>query len=428
MRTSWFLAVLWLSSAHAEPRQFQVDVFPAQVQLRLDEQPVRSSGPGLYQVEREQIAAKGPHEKVAFRFCLEGWQDEIVLLSWNDLLGPLEPIRLQPASLMAYLSCYPAPILGTLALALLGSAWLWRATRQAKIWHDRDQALQDRQASSAVSDPFIGHSLGRFLITRKLGAGGMANVYLGESIESGSLVAIKVVRPEELDAEFEARFRREIEVSCKLQHPHIVSVQGGGTERGLPYLIMDYIRGFTVDSFITDQGLPIAQVKQWLPQLCEALEYAHQSGIVHRDLKPSNIMIDEHGKLLLMDFGLARSRDASTLTATGMALGTPAYVAPELLGEVSTKITLTPLCDQYSLGVMVYEWLCGKLPIDSDDPARLAFLHITKPPIPIRTYRPELSEKLEATLARMLEKDPGHRFPSVGQACHELMLALPAED
>ena len=379
---------------------------------------------GAYRIGREQLPVGSRLQKVPFRFSAPGWKEEVLQLSWSDLSQPLPAVELQPDSLSAFL--YQRPLL-SMAAALSGGLGLFgllRSWRRARHLEQQEDQLQGRVAGAHLHDPMLGRELGGYRLTRLLGGGGMANVYLGlpcPALEESQGVAIKVIRPEKLDADFEARFQREIEVCSRLRHPHIVALLKHGQQDGLRYLVMQVVVGETLDRKMTVSGLKSAQIARWLPQLVSALDYAHGLGVIHRDLKPSNILIDENDQLFLMDFGLARSHDLATLTATGMALGTPAYVPPEFLGQ--QKVVLTPGSDQYSLGVMLYEWFSGERPFVSNSPMQLAFMRLTDAPRPLREICPQLPERLEEVLLRMLSVDPEERFPSVLEAAQQVYAA-----
>jgi len=416
---------LGLASAWAQPLELQFQTRPATVQLALGQTAVPALGPGHFQVTREQLGTRSKQEKATFRFFAPGWKDQTLQLSWADLSEPLPPVVLEPASLSAWMALYPIPFgaasLGLL-MAVLGLARNWKRSH----WLSQQESeLSQRRAGSQLEDPLLGRVLAGYRVSKLLGGGGMANVYLGlpiPSLDESSAVAIKVIRPEKLDPEFEARFQREIAVCSQLRHPHIVSVLQSGEEAGLKFLVLQYVRGETLDQKLTGEGLPQAKIRTWLPQLVSALQYAHDRGVVHRDLKPSNLMVDEQDQLFLMDFGLARNQDVSTLTATGMALGTPAYVPPEFLME--QKISITPQADQYSLGIMLYEWFTGQRPFVSHNPMKLAFMRLTEAPRPLRALAPDLPKALEDTLLRMLARDPSQRFASLHEAASPIYQSL----
>ena len=427
---AWLTALLLGGAVQAQPRSLKMRFFPEQARLRIEEQEIARDASGGFTISREQVPSRDVRGKVLFRFSAPGWKDQSRYWSWNDLAEPLEEVRLEPASLAAYASLYPGRLAGGSLAALAVLAWLFRRGRRARELERQDEILSSYMASANLTDPLLLCTLGGYRLVKKLGSGGMSDVYLGlpqSDLDEGRARAVKVMREGDNSHEFSRRFEREVLISSQLRHPHIVRVHGGGAHEGMHYLVMDRVQGKTLTALIRPEGSSLSQVAGWLESLVDALEYAHGLGVVHRDLKPDNVMIDESGRLLLMDFGLARNQEVATVTATGLAMGTPAYIAPEQLSGGSHKADLTPQSDQYSLGVMVYELLSGRRPFEADDPLTMIYLHLHEDPQPIRTHRPELGVGLEETLARMLKKDPAERFASVREAGEALRHALTQE-
>lgn len=423
----WLIWLLLAAAAGAEPRPLLLRVFPPQTQLRIEEQVIAGDPYAGFVVSREQLPSRDNRGKVLFQFSAPGWTGQNCYWSWNDLEQPLGELRLQPASLSAYWSLYPGRLAGAGLLTVAALLGLVRRERRTRELERQDEILSGYMASANLTDPLLLCTLGGYRLVKRLGSGGMSDVYLGLpqlDLDESQARAIKVMRAGDHGHEFSRRFEREILISSQLRHPHIVRVYGGGVHEGMHFLVMERVHGGTLTSFIGGQGLTPAQSLGWLDSLVEALHYAHELGVVHRDLKPDNVMIDESGHLRLMDFGLARNQEVATVTATGLAMGTPAYIAPEQLSGGSHKADLTPLSDQYSLGVLVYEMLSGHRPFEADDPMTMVYSHLQVKPEPIRTHRPELSAALEAALQRMLSKNPADRFASVREAGEALRLAL----
>ncbi len=421
----WLVGCL-LVSAGAEPRPLQLRVFPPQTQLRIEDAEIPTDASGRFTVGREQLPSRDSRGKVIFHFLAPGWKEQSRFWSWNDLNGPLGEVRLQPASLSAYWTLYPGRLAGGLLLSVAVLVWLNRRGRRVRELERQDEILSGYMASANLADRLLLCTLAGYRLVKKLGSGGMSDVYLAlpqSDLDESKARAIKVMREDENGHEFSRRFEREVLISSQLRHPHIVRVYSGGVHEGLHYLVMDRVEGKTLTGLIRGQGLSVDQFLTWLDSLVEALDYAHGRGVVHRDLKPDNIMIENNGNLLLMDFGLARNQEVATVTATGLAMGTPAYIAPEQLGGTH-KADLTPHSDQYSLGVLVYEMLSGCRPFEADDPLTMIYKHLQEEPEPIRTHRPDFSAGLEETLARMLKKNPAERFASVRQAGEALRRAL----
>jgi len=274
---------------------------------------------------------------------------------------------------------------------------------------------------------------GRYLITCKLGEGGMGSVYraLDRNIESD--VVIKIPRQAMMeDPEFAGRFTREIRSLVKLSHPHIVKVTDVGEWDGLPFAVMQFLPGGSLEDQLPTgpDGQPIpgdpGMVSRWLFPVAEAIDYVHAQGYVHRDVKPGNILFDAEGHAFLSDFGVAKvlassagARASQTaVTGAGMVLGTPEYMAPELImGE-----PFDGRVDQYALAVTVYELLCGRRPFEDETKTRVLVLHTTKAPPRLTEWCPALPERISQAVLRGLAKDPNERYPN----CVALAVAVAA--
>lgn len=263
-----------------------------------------------------------------------------------------------------------------------------------------------------------GHKLGQYQLLQLLGVGGMGAVYRGYQESLKREVAVKVMTPQLVhDPDYIARFMREAETAARLEHSHIVPVYDYGTEGPVSYIVMRLLTGGTLDARLRQQvaqrgQLPSpGEVTEWLMQIAQALDYAHQQGVIHRDIKPSNVMFDRQGDAYLVDFGIAKLLHAtSVLTTTGAAIGTPAYMAPEQWRAEEP----TPATDQYAVAVMTYTLLCGHLPFDAPTPYGFMHKHLTERPAPVQTFRPDLPAEVTTALERALAKTPEERFPSVG--------------
>lgn len=231
-----------------------------------------------------------------------------------------------------------------------------------------------------ASDDLINQVLGRgqYAIRSVLGRGGMATVYLARQASMDRDVAVKVMAAELADDEqFVARFEHEAQLIARLQHPHILPVIDFGREDKHIYIVMQLVRGGSLDDRLSRGPLPLPLAARMLGQIASALTFAHEQGIVHRDLKPNNVLLDERDNAYLTDFGIAKMLAGTTkLTATGNILGTPAYMAPEQWrGElVDARI------DIYSLGIMLYEMVLGQLPFSGDTPYTLMYKHFNDAP------------------------------------------------
>jgi predicted Ser/Thr protein kinase len=253
---------------------------------------------------------------------------------------------------------------------------------------------------------------GRYRVGRRLGEGGMAIVYAGHDLSLGRDVAIKTLRPQyAADKSFRARFAREGRAAASLSHPNIIDVFDVGDEGDTPYLVMELIRGQPLKAIIAAEApFHPDDVAELLEQIGGALDYAHAKGYVHRDVKPGNILVDEHGRARIVDFGIAKGLADSDLTETGGGFGTVGYLSP----EQAEGLMATPASDIYALGVVAYEMLTGKLPFWADTPVGVAMQHINEPPPPPSRVLAGAPTRVDEVVLRALDKDPTRRWPSAG--------------
>ncbi|MDW8214868.1 MAG: serine/threonine-protein kinase, partial [Roseiflexaceae bacterium] len=270
----------------------------------------------------------------------------------------------------------------------------------------------------SATTPLIGATIGNYEIQALIGSGGMATVYRGFDQNLGRAVAIKILSEEaRAHPGFVDRFRQEARIIANLRHPNIVQVYDFGVHNGMPYMVQELLPGPTLEQRITDavrsgRFLPPDEVIAITRQLAAALDAAHAAGVIHRDVKPANAMWNTLGDLVLTDFGIARSTLASgNQTQVGMVVGTPGYLSP----EQAQGLPVTPASDIYSLGVVVFEMLAGRLPFDGDTPMSIAIQHIQTPPPPLRALRPDIPPAVEAVVLRALAKDPSARFERAEQ-------------
>ena len=265
----------------------------------------------------------------------------------------------------------------------------------------------------AVTDSLIGTLFdGRYRIERKLGAGGMADVYLAEDQELGRRVAIKILNSRHgNDDQFIERFRREAKNAAALNHPNIVSIYDRGEAEDTYYIAMEFLDGRTLKELIIGRGAaPINVAIEYARQILSALRFAHRHGIVHRDIKPHNVLVDGEGRVKVTDFGIARA-GTSQMTETGSIVGTAQYLSPEQAkgGEVD------PRSDLYSLGVVLYELLTGKTPFDGETPVEIAMKHLSTTPKPPSKLRPDVPRELDMVVMRALAKNPDERYQSADE-------------
>jgi eukaryotic-like serine/threonine-protein kinase len=268
----------------------------------------------------------------------------------------------------------------------------------------------------AVTDTLINTLFdGRYRILRKLGAGGMANVYLAEDEELGRRVAIKILNDRYANDElFIERFRREAKSAAGLSHPNIVSIYDRGQAEGTYYIAMEVIEGRSLKELILTRGpLPIGQAIAYTLEMLEALRFAHRHGIIHRDIKPHNILIGE--RLKVTDFGIARA-GASQMTEAGSIMGTAQYLSP----EQARGAPVTASSDLYSIGIVLYEMLTGKVPFTGDSAIEIAMKHLNEAPRPPSKIRPEIPEELDQVVLRALAKAPEDRYQTAEEFAEDL--------
>jgi serine/threonine protein kinase len=275
----------------------------------------------------------------------------------------------------------------------------------------------------SMADPLIGRKFANYQIERLIGRGGMASVYYGIDFSLQRPAAIKVIDERYSGNDvYTARFIHEARAMASWRHANIPQIYQAGVENGIYYYAMEYIHGIDLEEDLRryarkGEGLPYADILRIGEAIAAALDYAHQKGAIHRDVKPSNILIAEDNRILLTDFGLVLEVDKGT---RGEVFGSPLYIAPE---QARSSADAVPQSDLYSLGVMLYEMLVGKLPFNDLSPASLALKHIMlEPPAP-RQVNPDLSQGVETVLLKALRKLPQERYQT-GKA---LMTALKTE-
>ncbi|MEP7326094.1 MAG: serine/threonine-protein kinase, partial [Gemmatimonadota bacterium] len=261
----------------------------------------------------------------------------------------------------------------------------------------------------------------RYQLERELGQGGMATVYLADDLRHERKVAVKVLRPELAASIGPERFLREIRIAAQLQHPHILPLLESGEAGGFLYYVMPYVDGQSLRDRLVKQGeLPVHEAVKLISEIVDALSYAHGRGVVHRDVKPDNVMLSGR-HALVMDFGVAKAVSEASgrnqLTTAGVALGTPAYMAPE---QAAADPHLDHRVDIYAVGVMAYELLAGRPPFVGGSPQQVLAAHVTQAPEPLSKFRPGISPGLESAIMRCLAKRPADRW----QSAEELLTQL----
>lgn len=291
------------------------------------------------------------------------------------------------------------------------------------------RATPDGAAQDEVHDQLKGRVIdGRYRIDSLIGLGGMGSVYRATRVLIGDEVAIKILHTERVtDPQAAERFRREAQAAARLKHPNAVSIYDFGiSSDGLQYLVMELVEGDSLRQLIKQHGVvEPAIAAEITAQTCAALDEAHRQQIVHRDVKPDNIIVNPspHGlRVKVLDFGIAKLRDdaASHLTQTGSVMGTPHYMSPEqCLGE-----ELDARADIYSMGIVLYEMLCGRVPFNSPVSTAVVVQHVNQPPPPLRSFNTGISPQLEATVFHALQKQREARPPSAGAFARECSSAV----
>ncbi len=400
MKKGWLLGLLWIAPVRAQlPRvYFEVDPPNAEVEI------VSLGDSHLYQANREQFL-KSKGELYNLRVRAPGYREAVLEVHADEV--PRLPqhwpkdgvFRLQPASLGAYLHRLPWWMLpvSLLALALLrfsGSLRLWR--------HRRQEAQNITTLVAGVPwDLPPGLWVDGYKVWEKLGEGSSGVVYRVEN-EHGDAFALKLLKPQQIQSpEMLDRFRREMKTLRTLNHPNIPYLADLGEFRGMSYLVMELLGPVTLQDRLESGPLEPAEAVGVLRQLADALAFCHRQGVLHRDIKPENVMWGE-GRVRLSDFGLARQEGSQTLTQEGTILGTPSYMAPEIVQGEGTS----PQSDQYSLGCLAYHLVSGSPPFVADNPMVVLMHHIEKNPPPLTG----VPEQLSGLIFTMLRKRPEHRY------------------
>jgi serine/threonine protein kinase len=250
----------------------------------------------------------------------------------------------------------------------------------------------------------------RFVIKRAIGTGGMGAVYLASDERLGESIALKIMHGMALlDPAAGDRLRREASAARRISHPNVVKIHDVGEDAGHVFLSMEYVEGQSLKQLISRHNmLPLDRVRTYVAEICAGLSAAHGQGVIHRDLKPANIIVTPDQRVKIIDFGLARIANLEGMTATGMLLGTPEYMAPEQIkgGHIDART------DLYSLGALTYHAITGRPPFSGDNPISVSLAHTTEQPIPPSRLRPGLSSEWDAFVLRALSKAKEDRFDS----------------
>jgi serine/threonine-protein kinase len=265
---------------------------------------------------------------------------------------------------------------------------------------------------------------GRYRLERRLGSGGMADVWLAEDQELGRKVAIKILHERYAnDTQFVERFRREATHAAGLSHPNVVSIYDRGEAEGSYYIVMEYVEGRTLKELILTRGpCPVPVAISYVRQVLAALRYAHRNGIVHRDIKPHNVLVDHEGRVKVADFGIARA-GSSQMTEAGSIIGTAQYLSP----EQARGAPVDESSDLYSTGVLLYELLTGEVPFTGETPVEIAMKHLQQVPPAPSSIRHEIPHDLDLIVLRALAKEPADRYRSAKELDRDLELVARGE-
>jgi serine/threonine-protein kinase len=261
----------------------------------------------------------------------------------------------------------------------------------------------------------VGQKLSQYKITGYLGRGGMGYVYKGRQTSLERDVAIKMMLPHlASDPKFGARFRRESHAVANLDHPHIVQIYDFGQEGGMYYMVMPYIPGGTLKTYLEDfkardARVPVDAIVRILTQVGSALQHAHENGVLHRDIKPGNVMLYSVNQVVLTDFGLAKIVGSDLSTSSSNPFGTIAYMAPEQFEDASS---VDQRADIYALGITLYEMAAGRVPFEGS-PVKVMNQHLKVQPPDLRQFRDDLPDVIIRLIEKALAKDPAKRFQTV---------------
>jgi tRNA A-37 threonylcarbamoyl transferase component Bud32 len=330
--------------------------------------------------------------------------------------SPNSPVVLTTAALVLGLSFQPS------------RRWLQHQVDSRMFGINVHYGKSSQAKESIVAGSLVGMQLGQYEVLKRLGRGGMAEVYLGFHPMLNRNVAIKMLQSHRADeVAFRKRFEREAQTIAALKHPNVVQLYDFGEMQGIHYMVMEYIPGQELGDLIRQEGaLPLEQVRAYVRDIASALDYAHSADVVHRDVKASNVMLQPVTSLgpdeathraVLMDFGIVKIRgDATKITRAGL-MGTLDYIAPE---QIKASSEVDGRADVYSLGVMTYQMLTGDLPFEHSNAAALLIAHLQHPPPDPRTLRPNLPDQIAEAVMRAMAKEPGDRFQTAGELARAL--------
>ncbi len=262
----------------------------------------------------------------------------------------------------------------------------------------------------------------RYRLKEKIGSGGMADVFLADDLSLNREVAVKILHPQfASDPSFIQRFRYEAQAAANLNHPNIVNIYDWGNESDMYYIVMEYVEGRDLKDLLKTEGrLTPEWAAEITAEISAALQFAHRRNLVHRDIKPPNIFITNLGRVKVMDFGIAREGNGEGITQTGVVMGTPQYISP----EQAQGLAVDGRSDIYSLGVVLYEMLAGRVPFDDPSPVTIAYKQVREDAIPPSVINPEVPPTLEAIAMKAMAKNPANRFQTAQEMKADLLRFL----
>ena len=282
------------------------------------------------------------------------------------------------------------------------------------ISENRENGMDNTRSFTPITK---GTMISHYKIIEKIGAGGMGEVYLAEDTKLNRKVALKFLPPHLCqDEDCRARFKREAQAAAGIDHPNIAGIYEVGEYNGRPFYSMQVVEGQSLREVVAGKDLPVERIIEIAIQVCEGLQAAHDKGIIHRDIKPSNILIDSHGRVRIVDFGLAAIRGSEHLTKTGSTLGTIGYMSPE---QIEGK-DIDQRSDLFSLGVVLYEMIASRPPFEGDTEAATLKSILNDTPEPLARYKKDVPDELQRTVSKLLEKDVEMRYPNAAGIISDL--------
>ncbi|MBT9584334.1 serine/threonine protein kinase [bacterium] len=404
------LSTVWLAAQEPPAKEVFFDIYPAHAVVRI---PTDRAGWDNYPVGQKRLVTF-PSKQFDMQIVAEGWKPLTIPLNQNQIGQRWPPVGtqyLEPDSFSAQLQLLPRwPLLVLLMIPLAV-----RRTRTAPAPAPTPAtAVEPPKSAKLPWELGPGCRVDGYIVQERLGEGASGVVYRVLERDSNVDFALKLLKPQSNNfADSLPRFRREMKVLCQLKHPNIPYLADVGEFAGMSYLVMELLGPITLEDKLRPGPFPPERAKDVLCQLTRALAFCHLKGILHRDIKPENVIWGDNGqRVRLTDFGLARHNQASTLTQEGSIMGTPCYMAPEIVQGLGAS----EASDQYSLGCLAYQMVTGAPPFTAENPMVVLMNHIDKAPAPLTQVSPGFAH----AILKMLCKKPEERFPSMAQLLERL--------